>query len=95
MRILSEWFPVSFISGEWKLSEKVLAESSFDLPTSGLWAQHAPTAPLCSPATNGAKVASLSWRQQARKANTHPVYAGAYSTYPISCSDQGKWLNFQ
>ena len=24
-----------------------LAESSFDLPTSGLWAQHASTAPLC------------------------------------------------
>ena len=31
------------------MSEKILAESSFDLPTSGLWAQHAPTAPLCLP----------------------------------------------
>ena len=27
---------------------KVLAERSFDLRTSGLWAQHASTAPLCS-----------------------------------------------
>ena len=28
--------------------EKKLAERSFDLRTSGLWAQHASTAPLCS-----------------------------------------------
>ena len=27
---------------------KLLAERSFDLRTSGLWAQHASTAPLCS-----------------------------------------------
>ena len=30
-----------------KLLEKNLAERSFDLRTSGLWAQHASTAPLC------------------------------------------------
>ena len=30
----------------WK-EEKNLAERSFDLRTSGLWAQHASTAPLC------------------------------------------------
>ena len=29
--------------------KKALAEGSFDLPTSGLWAQHASTAPLCCP----------------------------------------------
>ena len=29
--------------------KKYLAERSFDLRTSGLWAQHASTAPLCSP----------------------------------------------
>ena len=28
-------------------SEKKLAEDGFDPSTSGLWAQHAPTAPLC------------------------------------------------
>ena len=28
--------------------EKIIAERSFDLRTSGLWAQHASTAPLCS-----------------------------------------------
>ncbi len=27
--------------------KKYLAEDSFDLSTSGLWAQHASTAPLC------------------------------------------------
>jgi hypothetical protein len=31
------------------LAEKQLAERSFDLRTSGLWAQHASTAPLCYP----------------------------------------------
>ena len=30
-----------------KKYENVLAERSFDLRTSGLWAQHASTAPLC------------------------------------------------
>ena len=75
MRTNSERFPTVPAIGERQMSEKILAESSFDLPTSGLWAQHAPTAPLCSPATIGAKVASISWRQQARKAYTHPVYA--------------------
>ena len=29
------------------LAQKDLAERSFDLRTSGLWAQHASTAPLC------------------------------------------------
>ena len=29
--------------------KKVLAEDGFDPSTSGLWAQHAPTAPLCFP----------------------------------------------
>ena len=29
------------------IKEKYLAERSFDLRTSGLWAQHASTAPLC------------------------------------------------
>ena len=29
-------------------NKKSLAERSFDLRTSGLWAQHASTAPLCS-----------------------------------------------
>ena len=41
------------------MSEKILAESSFDLPTSGLWAQHAPTAPLCSPANERLKLTSV------------------------------------
>ena len=41
------------------MSEKILAESSFDLPTSGLWAQHAPTAPLCSPANQQLKLTSV------------------------------------
>ena len=41
------------------MSEKILAESSFDLPTSGLWAQHAPTAPLCSPEDWCLKLTSL------------------------------------
>ena len=31
------------------IEKKYLAERSFDLRTSGLWAQHASTAPLCSP----------------------------------------------
>ena len=30
-----------------KKSEKGIAESGFDPPTFGLWAQHAPAAPLC------------------------------------------------
>ena len=30
-----------------KKYENILAERSFDLRTSGLWAQHASTAPLC------------------------------------------------
>ena len=29
-------------------NKKLVAESGFDPPTSGLWAQHASTAPLCS-----------------------------------------------
>ena len=49
MRTYSERFPTVPAIGERQMSEKILAESSFDLPTSGLWAQHAPTAPLCSP----------------------------------------------
>ena len=32
--------------------KKILAERSFDLRTSGLWAQHASTAPLCYHAQN-------------------------------------------
>ena len=34
-----------FLKG--KKYENILAERSFDLRTSGLWAQHASTAPLC------------------------------------------------
>ena len=30
-----------------KKKEKMVAENGFDPSTSGLWAQHAPTAPLC------------------------------------------------
>ena len=30
-----------------KKYKKYVAEGSFDLPTSGLWAQHASAAPLC------------------------------------------------
>ena len=41
------------------MSEKILAESSFDLPTSGLWAQHAPTAPLCLPEDRCLKLTSV------------------------------------
>ena len=33
--------------GEKKEKEKAIAEDGFDPSTSGLWAQHAPTAPLC------------------------------------------------
>ena len=32
-----------------EVQKKDLAERSFDLRTSGLWAQHASTAPLCFP----------------------------------------------
>ena len=32
---------------EKKEVEKVVAEGGFDPPTFGLWAQHAPAAPLC------------------------------------------------
>ena len=32
---------------EKKKKKKVVAEDGFDPSTSGLWAQHAPTAPLC------------------------------------------------
>ena len=35
-------------NGTPNVSTKILAERSFDLRTSGLWAQHASTAPLCS-----------------------------------------------
>ena len=35
-----------------KKYENILAERSFDLRTSGLWAQHASTAPLCFPYEN-------------------------------------------
>ena len=31
-----------------KIEKKILAERGFDPRTSGLWAQHASTAPLCS-----------------------------------------------
>ena len=41
------------------MNEKILAESSFDLPTSGLWAQHAPTAPLCLPEERCLKLTSV------------------------------------
>ena len=60
MRTYSERFPTVSAIGERQMSEKILAESSFDLPTSGLWAQHAPTAPLCSPAIMRGKVPSVS-----------------------------------
>ncbi len=33
--------------GVGRKNEKNLAEDGFDPSTSGLWAQHAPTAPLC------------------------------------------------
>ena len=33
--------------GEKKKEKKLIAEDGFDPSTSGLWAQHAPTAPLC------------------------------------------------
>lgn len=38
------WAEIKWIFNFWK---KHLAERSFDLRTSGLWAQHASTAPLC------------------------------------------------
>ena len=38
------WAKIKWIFNFWK---KHLAERSFDLRTSGLWAQHASTAPLC------------------------------------------------
>ena len=36
-----------FSMSKLNLDPKKLAERSFDLRTSGLWAQHASTAPLC------------------------------------------------
>ena len=38
---------------------KSVAADGFDPSTSGLWAQHAPTAPLCSPAQRRVKLASI------------------------------------
>jgi hypothetical protein len=40
---------------EKKKKKKILAERGFDPRTSGLWAQHASTAPLCSHSGPGAK----------------------------------------
>ena len=37
----------SIQNGNYMMQKVVLAERSFDLRTSGLWAQHASTAPLC------------------------------------------------
>ena len=36
-----------FVERKGEKFKRILAERSFDLRTSGLWAQHASTAPLC------------------------------------------------
>ena len=37
----------AFVRPQVQAGKKVIAEGGFDPPTFGLWAQHAPAAPLC------------------------------------------------
>ena len=55
------------------LSKNWLAERSFDLRTSGLWAQHASTAPLCC-----AQAYVLQHQYNAIKINHDAVWQAAY-----------------
>ena len=46
--------------------KKLLAEGSFDLPTSGLWAQHASTAPRCCGGRKG-KLPNVDEKKEKKK----------------------------
>ena len=76
MRSYSERFPTGEARTHNQMSEKILAESSFDLPTSGLWAQHAPTAPLCLPEDCCLKLTSV-LRVAPNKANWYRQPTGS------------------
>ena len=90
MRSYSERFPTGEARTHNQMSEKILAESSFDLPTSGLWAQHAPTAPLCSPANVSGKLPSVS-----RVAPNIAYAIISYIARKCKKSHGESWINFR